>query len=499
MIDRARQARGISLRQVLPDAVFTSGDIDVSRCCADSRQCRPGDLFVVLDAAISNGHDSVAEAVRRGAAAVLANRPIAGCAVPLGVVDDVRDGYARVCQALAGYPARKLKLVGITGAKGKTTTSYLTAAVLAAGGWRSGVLGTLGYFDGDEWQNARWTTPPPPVLAHWMARIAAGGCTHAVMEVSSRALDRRRVAGLDFDVACVTNVCRDDLSDRHTFNRNRTPQAQLFDHLLPEGFAVINVDDPVAESFLSRIDGPVLTVGMRGAAEVTALPLEQFAGEQTFLLSVGDESIPVRTPLIGNHNVYNCLVAVAVGLAYSIDLPTIVQGLEIVQRVPGRLERLECGQPFAVFVDSAHTAGALSRCLKTLRAVTSGRLICVFGAGGDRDKSKRGPMGRAVAASADLAVVTQDIACSERSEAIAGQIVEGFQDRSAAQIIPDRREAIAWALGQAQPGDCVLIAGRGHETAPARGGNQDEFDDRQVARQWLYEALAPERLYRASA
>lgn len=484
MIDRAQQARGLSLRQHLPDAVFSSGDVYVSSCCADSRHCRPGDLFVALTGKSDSDHDRVAEAIQRGAAAVLADRPIAACAipadpvssdpisgdtVPLCLVEDAREAYGRLCQALAGYPAKKLKLVAVAGRYGKTTTSYLTAAVLAAAGMRSGVLGALGYFDGDTWQNARWTTPPPPLMARWMARIAAGGCTHAVVEVSSRGLERQRVAGLDFDVACVTKVHRRAPGSHGSIHKNR--KVTLFDHLLPEGFAVVNVDDPRAERLLARLDGPVLTVGVNGAAEVTALPLEQLPSEQTFLLSVGGETIPVRTALIGNQNIYNCLLATAVGLAYSIDLPTIVQGLEAIQRVPGTLERLECGQPFAVYVDRAHTAGALASCLETLRAVTSGRLICVVGASGDRDKSKHRRLRRAAEAAADLAAVCGD----------------------------DRRETIAWALGQAQPGDCVLIAGGGRETIQQIGGKQDQFDDRQVARQWLYESLSPERLYRASA
>lgn len=467
MIDRAPPARGTSLRQVLPDAIFSSGDVAVGSCCTDRRQCRPGDLFVVLP---GNGIDElVAEAVERGAAAILTDRPLAGCTVPLCLVDDVREAYGRVCQSLAGYPARRLKIVGITGGQGKTTTSYLTAAVLAAGGWRSGVLGTLGYFDGNEWQTGRWTTPPPAVLAPWLARIAAAGCTHAVMEISGGALARQRVAGVEFDVACITGGGRDH--DDRRRRGARPAKVKLLDYLLPEGFAVVNVDDPAAENLLSRLDGPVLTVGVRGAAEITALPLEQFASEQTFLLSAGDESIPVRTPLIGIHNIYNCLAAAAVGLAYSLDLPTIVQGLEVVQRVPGRLERIECGQPFNVFVDDARTPDALRRCLKTLRAVTSGRLICVYGADGDRNKSTCGRMHRAVESVADLAV----------------------------QIVDDRRETIAWALGQAQPGDCVLIAGKGYERPRTVDDQPCDVDDRQVARQWLYGSLAGEGLYRASA
>jgi UDP-N-acetylmuramoyl-L-alanyl-D-glutamate--2,6-diaminopimelate ligase len=487
-MDRSRAQR-LSLRQILPDAVLPAGEISVSSCCADSRACRPGDLFVALRGSTTNGHDHLAEAVARGAQAVLADQPLADCPLPVCYVDDVAKAYGHLCQALTGHPARRLKVVGITGTNGKTTTSYLAASVLAAGGFKAGVLGTLGYFDGDEWGDADWTTPPANVLATWMARMAANGCTHLVMEVSSHALDQQRVAGVDFDVACVTNVRRDHLDYHGTLSRYRKAKARLFDHLLPEGFAIVNIDDPVAESLLAQIDGPMLSVGVQNAAEVTAVPVEQWPSEQTFLLSAENETVPVRTPLIGPHNMVNCLMAAAVGLVYAIDLPTVVSGLEAIQRIPGRLERVECGQPFSVFVDYAHTPDALSGSLETLRAVTSGRLICVFGAGGDRDKSKRPLMGRAVEAAADLAVVTSDNPRSETPEAIAAQIAEGFQRPGAAQTILDRRRAIEWALERARPGDCVLVAGKGHETYQIVGDRRLNFDDREVARRWLYESL----------
>lgn len=487
MIDRAAQARGLSLRELLPNAVM-AGDIRVTSCCADSRHCRPGDLFVALRGSVADGHDYIDEAIRRGAAALLVERPLPDINLPVCHVDDSRSAHARLCQALAGHPARKLKMIGITGTNGKTTSSYLTASVLAAGGLRAGLIGTLGCFDGDAWEDSAWTTPPPATLARWLARMTNAGCTHAVMEVSSHALDQGRVAGIDFDVACVTNVRRDHLDYHSTVDGYRSAKAKLFQHLLPEGFAIVNVDDPTAESFLSRLDGPVLTVGMRAAAEVTALPVEQFRGEQTFLLTVGSDTVPVRTPLIGDHNISNCLLATAVGLAYGIDLPTIVRGIEAVPRVPGRLDRVECGQPFGVFIDYAHTADALQVCLKTLRGVTSGRLICVFGAGGDRDKTKRPRMGRAVANGADLAVVTSDNPRGERPAAIIDQVLSGFDDRSTAHVIVDRRQAIEWALAQAGPGDCVLIAGKGHETHQIVGDERREFDDRAVAREWLYES-----------
>ena len=501
MRDRTAQVRGISLHEVLPEAeLIGAGELRVTSCCADSRVCRPGDLFVAMAGERTDGHAHLREAIERGAAAVLADRPLpADCLVPACYAADVREAYGKVCQALAGHPGRRLRVIGITGTNGKTTTSYLTASVLAAAGFRSGILGTLGYFDGDEFETAPWTTPPAPVLATWLGRMSANGCTHAVMEVSSHALSQSRVAGVDFDVACITNVRHDHLDYHGTARQYHAAKARLLDHLLPEGFAVVNIDDPVAAGMLAKVDGPVFSIAIDGAAEVTAAPLEQFPSEQTFLLSVEHETVPVRTPLIGRHNIYNCLMASAVGLAYGIDLATIVRGLESLQSLPGRLERLECGQPFSVFVDYAHTPDALTGALETLRPLTAGRIICVFGAGGERDVFKRPQMGRAVESGADLAVLTNDNPRSEPPRQIMQHVLGGFRHASGVQVIADRAEAIRWALSQARTGDSVLIAGKGHERFQIIGNQQFEFDDRDVARQWLYESPAVDELYRASA
>jgi UDP-N-acetylmuramoyl-L-alanyl-D-glutamate--2,6-diaminopimelate ligase len=306
------------------------------------------------------------------------------------------------------------------------------------------------------------------------------------MEVSSHALDQKRVAGIAFDVACVTNVRRDHLDYHRSLRCYRLAKLRLLDHLTGEGFAVINADDPVARSYLSQFDGPVLTIGIRSQAEITGTFVERSVSEQTFLLSAGSDVIPVRTRMIGAPHVYNCLTAAAVGLAYGIDLPTVVRGLEAIDYVPGRLERIECGQPFSVFVDFAHTPDALSATLKTLREVVAGRLICVFGAGGDRDRGKRPLMGRAVETHADLTVITDDNPRSEDPQAIIEEILSGLKLPAEAEVIPDRSEAIAWALSRARPGDCVLIAGKGHETCQIVGSKRYYFDDRQVVRQWLY-------------
>lgn len=488
MYRTAARERGISLSRILPEATLPSGEIIVTSCCADSRACRAGDLFVALPGTADDGHQHVRDAVAKGAKAVLASRPLADCPVPVCRVDDVPSAYGRVCQALTGHPSQKLKTIAITGTNGKTTTSCLVASVLAAGGYKAGLLGTLGYFDGDEWGDAAWTMPPQNVLAHWMARMTAGNCTHAVMEASSHGLVQKRLAGVELDVACVTNIQRDHLDYHGSWPEYRDAKVRLFDHLSSEGFAVVNADDGAAQSLLARVNGPAISIGIDHPAEITAAPVEQFASEQTFLLCAGNETIAVRTPLIGKHNILNCLMAAAVGTVYSIDLPTIVAGLEAIQRVRGRLERIECGQPFGVFIDYAHTPDALTASLNTLRQVTSGRLICVFGAGGDRDKSKRGLMGRAVEAAADVAVVTSDNPRGESPRAIIEQVVAGFEQPAAATPIVDRRQAIVRALEEAQPGDCVLIAGKGHETYQIVGEERFDFDDREVASRWLYDS-----------
>ena len=345
----------------------------VAGCACDSRQVRPGDLFAALPGSQSDGHDFIRRGGRpRRSRRIVPSgrRPSRG--VPSCVVPNARDAYGRICQALAGNPSFNLKLIGVTGTNGKTTTSCLIASILAKAGHRVGLLGTLGYFDGETVEPATHTTPPADLLAAWLARMVANGCSHAVMEVSSHALAQSRVAGVRFDAACVTNVSRDHLDYHPTIQDYRLAKSKLFDHLAPEGFAVINADDPVAAGYLRRFDGPALTVGIRRDAEITATPIEQFLSEQTFLLTAGSETMPVRTQMIGTHHIYNCLTAAAVGLAYGIDLPTVVRGLEAVEYVPGRLQRIECGQPFGVFVDFAHTPDALTGCLTALAAGDGG-------------------------------------------------------------------------------------------------------------------------------
>ncbi|HTU27543.1 MAG TPA: UDP-N-acetylmuramoyl-L-alanyl-D-glutamate--2,6-diaminopimelate ligase [Pirellulales bacterium] len=488
---KSAHTNGVSLGELLAGAQFLGArDVRVVSCSVDSRLCQAGDLFVALTGTGCDGHDFVAEAVARGASAILCQREIPGVALPQCVVPDTRRALGHLCQALVDHPSRRVRVVGVTGTNGKTTTTALIASILRAAGHEVGTLGTLGYSDGLQTAPASLTTPSAPELASWLARIEAAGCSHAVMEVSSHALALERVAGVEFDVACVTNVWRDHLDFHGTLSEYRRAKARLFEHLRPGGLVVLNADDAVAARYAAALDRPVLTVGMRRPADVTASVVERCRSEQTILISAGNDTAAVRTTMIGDHHALNCLVAAAVGLAQGFDLKTIAAGLEAVRSVPGRLDRIECGQPFGVFVDYAHTPDALATVLDALAEVTEGRLICVFGAGGNRDREKRPAMGQAVVRRADVAIITNDNPRDEQPADIAGQILAGTDDAEARADVfveLDRTRAIHRALSLAEAGDCVLIAGKGHETYQQIGGQLLPLDDRQIARTWLYD------------
>lgn len=486
----------LSLRELLDGAEITgAADIGLRSCSCDSRACQSGDLYVAITGTCVDGHDYADEAVARGAAAIVSERPLA-TSVPVCLVSDTREALGQICQALAGRPSRRLRVIGVTGTNGKTTTAHLIASVLEAAGHRTGLLGTLAYSDGLEAAPADLTTPTAPVLAHWLARMADAGCSHAVVEISSHAIAQRRIAGMELAAACLTNLGRDHLDYHGTLLNYHRIKSRIFEYLGPAGVAVINADDAASLEYAPLIPGGVLSVAMHKPANVTAALVERCKSEQTFLLTAGEMTAAVRTRMIGDHHISNCLVAAAVGLAEGIDLPTIARGLENTTHVAGRLERLECGQPFGVYVDYAHTGDALAVALDAVREVTAGRLICVFGAGGNRDTRKRPLMGRAVEKRADVAIVTTDNPRYEDPQTIAAEVIAGFERPGEARDVPDRAEAIHYALSLATADDCVVIAGRGHESYQIIGGERRRLDDRDVARRYLYN-LEPSSRYGA--
>ncbi|NLF70806.1 MAG: UDP-N-acetylmuramoyl-L-alanyl-D-glutamate--2,6-diaminopimelate ligase [Candidatus Anammoximicrobium sp.] len=476
----------VSLREFFPHShIFGSPDIRVASCCDEARRCRPGDLYVAVTTADDDGHETVDEALRRGADAVLAERQLP-IAAPVCVVPDSREAYGRLCQRLAGDPSGQMRTVGITGTNGKTTTAWLLDSIFRTAGVRNGLISSLAHSDGLDRTAACRTTPPAGELASWLGRMAEHDCGTAVVEVSSRALAERRTAGVEFDVAVLTNVRRDHLDYHGTIFNYRRIKSRLFEHLKPDGAAVVNADDAASKFVLRNLHRPVLTVGMHAPAELTATVVERHPCEQTFLLTAGDETAAVQTRMFGDHHVYNCLGAAAVGLLMGLDLTTVARGLEAVTMIPGRLEPVVAGQPFGVYIDAAHSPDALSVALRSLRQVTSGRVICVYGAAAHGDPSQRPLLGRVAERMAHLGVITSDRARGQEPLQIVHDILDGYDRPARAHVLPGRVEAIRWALSQARPGDAVLIAGKGGQPSQAVR-SQPGADDRLVARQWLYE------------
>jgi len=481
------RAPRISLREFFPHShIVGSQDIRISSCCDDARRCRPGDLYAAVQTAGADGPLAIEEALRRGAKAVLADRfhPVN---VPICVVADSREGFGRLCQHLAGNPSGRMRTVGITGTNGKSTTAWLLDSIFRAAGQRSGLISSIAHSDGLERAVAARTTPPAPELATQLAQMADRDCGTAVLEVSSRALAERRIAGVELDVAVLTNVRRDHLDYHGSIFNYRRIKSRLFEHLKPDGAAVVNADDSASRFALQRLDRPVLTIGLHSPAELTATVIERQAGEQTFLLHAGDETAAIQTRMMGDHHVYNCLSAAAAGLLLGLELTTIARGLEAVDSIPGRLEPVVCGQPFGVYVDAARSPDTLAVALRTLRSVTPGRVICVFSSGATSDPSHRPLLGRVVERTAHLGIITDDNPLERRSLQIAHEIIDGYDRPARAHVLPNRAEAIRWALAQARPGDAVLIAGKGERRYPVNRHERQLGDDRSVARQWLHQ------------
>jgi UDP-N-acetylmuramoyl-L-alanyl-D-glutamate--2,6-diaminopimelate ligase len=490
VMQTTQRAVGISLRQLFPDGRLLHGrDIRIQSCTADPRGVQPGDLFVALETRDFDGHERVGEALRRGAAAVVAER-LLPIPAPLCLVDDSREAYGRICHELAGRPAHRLRTIGVTGTNGKTITSLLIAAVLRTASQTTGTTTTIAYDDAAEQAVASSTTPPAAELAEWLSRMVANGCENAVLEVSSQALAEKRTAGVAFDVAVLTNVRRDHLDYHGSLQNYRRVKKRLLEQLKPQGLAVLNADDPASRKWLPHLRCPVLTFGLHTPAEVSATVVERHAGEQTFLVTAGDETAAVQTRMFGDHHVYNCLAATAVGLALGLELTTIARGLESLQQIPGRLEPIVCGQPFGVYVDYGRSPDALAVNLQALRQVTPGRVLCVYGADPERDPAERPLLGRVVERTAHWGIITNDNPRQAEPLQLAHDILDGYDRPARAHILPDRAEAIRWALGEARAGDAVLISGQGDQPVPAVGDETWCCDDREVARQWLQDVGA---------
>lgn len=460
------------------------GDVAVLGVSQDSRTVRPGDLFLAWKGTAVDAHDLVPDAARAGAVAAVVERPL-DLPLPQLVVSDARSAGARVAQAVMGDPSRRLFLVGITGTNGKTTTAMLVRHLLSARG-QCAVVGTLGLVDaaGVRPGTEGLTTPGPVQLATWLRDLADGGTAAVAMEASSHALEQRRLDGVHFDAGVFTNLTQDHLdyhSDLASYLAAKLRLASLVDE---GGWLVVNRDDRAWDA----LDGSgrrVRTFAMEATADVRAEGVVSDARGSRFTLVLQGARASVQLPLLGAYNVENALAAAAVASVAGMSADEIARGLATVPQVSGRLETVQ-REPYAIVIDFAHTPDALEGALGTLKPLTPGRLIVLFGAGGDRDRTKRGPMAEAVARFADLVVLTSDNPRTEDPEVILDDLAAGLRGMPHARIA-DRRKAILHALAQARAGDTVVLAGKGHETYQVVGREKRPFDERVVVRECLAE------------
>ncbi|MFO7675889.1 MAG: UDP-N-acetylmuramoyl-L-alanyl-D-glutamate--2,6-diaminopimelate ligase [bacterium] len=471
----------------VPCTVLGDRAVEIGGIAYHSGQVRPGWLFVAIEGFRVSGSRYVEDAVRRGAAAVATSRPeaAAGGRVTVVETENPRRFLAEVANRFHDFPARRLELVGITGTNGKTTTAYLLRAVCRHRGFEPGLVGTVEHSDGRVTSRAGQTTPESLDFVELLARMVANRVPVCVAEVSSHALALDRAHGLDFRVGVFTNLTQDHLDFHRTLDEYRDAKMRLFAGLGPDASAVTNLDDPVGAAVAGLTRARVLTYGTGAdgsrpdiAGRVTGVAADALDVE---VIHAG-RTLAARLKLAGRHNLWNLLAAFGAGLALGWEPGEILRGAETLASVPGRLERVANSRGFDVFVDYAHTPDALERVLATVREFTAGRVIAVFGCGGDRDRGKRPLMGRAAARGADLAVVTSDNPRSEEPEAIIAEIVAGMDVAGARLVLPDREKAIRRALAAARPGDSVVIAGKGHEDYQLVGSERRRFDDRSVAR-----------------
>lgn len=475
----------------LPKAV-SSGNIDhdVTGVTADSRQVKPGSVFVAIKGTDSDGHKFIETAVKKGAVAIIASiAPDERWTDSVAWVhsSDTRDALGCVASALHNDPSSQLKVAGITGTNGKTTTAFLLHHIMKDSWTRAGLLGTIKNSDGVNERGATLTTASADVIQRQLGQMVENGCRGVAMEVSSHGIHQKRVDAVKFDVAIFTNLTQDHLDYHLTMDAYYEAKKALFAGLqFQEGkkkpIAVVNLDDRYGEKLVKELDEKIniVTYGQGAHCDFKATKIVQQVRGTEFQLDNRGKSYLVRIPLIGRFNVYNCLAAIAGAAAVGIKTRDAVKALATVPQVPGRLEFVGSKGGISVFVDYAHTPDALKNACATLNDFSPRRLITVFGCGGDRDQSKRPLMGAAASEASDACVITSDNPRSEDPETIIKQIEAGMKTK-AFQSVVDREEAIVGAIHAAEQGDIVLIAGKGHETYQQLANKMIQFDDRKVA------------------
>ena len=454
-------------------------ELEISGVSYDSRKTEKGDMFVAIRGFEADGHKFIPKAVENGAAVILCEEK-PSCDIPYVLVSDSRYGLAIVSRDFFGDPASEMTMIGITGTSGKTSSSYLIKHMLESKlDAKVGLIGTNGNMIGDEFLHTEHTTPESYELHKLFRHMADSGCTHVVMEVSSHSLTLERVAGIHFDVALYTNLSQDHLDFHGTMEEYAAAKRKLFSMC---SLGCFNHDDAWADFMRDGASCRTMTFSTeKNEADLVAKDIRLTADGVRFASVSGDEISMTKLGIPGMFSVYNALGTMSVGLALGLSLTDCSDAMSSAKGVKGRLEIVPTGRDFSVVIDYSHKPDALEKVLKTLKPVTRGRLIALFGCGGDRDKLKRPIMGRIAADNADLVVVTSDNPRTEDPDEIIREIVAGMKDkRTPTKVICDRREAIAWAIDNAAPGDVLLLAGKGHEDYQVVGHEKHHMDEREI-------------------
>lgn len=460
-----------------------SGDVEISGICYDTREMNPGSLFVALPGYKTDGHRYIEEALRLGAAAVVCEQPPEGTG-PWIRVPDARAALAALSSNWFSHPAKELVVIGVTGTNGKTTTTYLMKSVLEQTlHAKVGLIGTNQNMIGEQVMPAHRTTPESYEVQKLLREMVDAGCSHAVMEVSSHALVLHRVDGVPFEAGIFTNLTQDHLDFHKTMEDYRAAKGLLFRQ---SATGIFNLDDPAGAYYVQESPCKVFTYSEnKDAADLTAKNLRLFPDRVEFeAVAVGAIS-RVKLPIPGGFTVYNALGVIACCLTLGIPLYEVAAALGNARGVKGRIEVVPTPADYTVLIDYAHTPDALENILTTVRDFTKGRVLCLFGCGGDRDRSKRGLMGGIASDLADFTVITSDNPRTENPEDIIADIMQGFRSDAPHAVVPDRREAIRFILGEAKPDDVVVLAGKGHETYQEIDGVQHHLDEREEVKSFF--------------
>ena len=456
-------------------------DVEITGITNDSRKVRPGYLYVAIKGYKADGHNFIKKSLECGAQAIVSEEKLSlDTSIPQIVVRNTRKALSSLSCCFYNNPSQKINVVGVTGTNGKTTTTFLTKSIIEKAGYEAGLIGTINYQIGEKMITAQETTPESVELQRLIAEMVAAKMKFAVMEVSSHSAIQHRIENIDFKTAVFTNITTEHLDYHKTISNYMNAKLELFKNLRKDSFAVLNADDEFSEYFADRTNAKILWYGIKNDADIKAEICRESTSDIMIKLKYSRKEIDMKIPFVGVHNVYNVLAAVASAISLGFELDVIKSGIETAPTVPGRLESVPCNRGFEVVVDYAHTPHALETILQALRNLVKGRILLVFGCGGDRDKEKRPLMGRIADEKSDIFWLTNDNPRSEDPLNIIDGIKAGIKPGRSFHTQINRHKAIADALFEATDGDLVLVAGKGHEKYQIIKDTITPFDDREV-------------------